>query len=328
MRGQSIRHVVSLLAAIFVATISGGMSEVYAKIDIAEIKGLKCLSACRVKLKEKAPAAKHLSLYHLQLKDNSEIFVLAFPANGNLKLAVHMAERRTAPTGQQAKEERAVAAVNGGYFNLSDGVSASYVVVGGVTCADPKKNKALTSNPKLQTFLPQIFDRSELRIMKDARGDIHYAIATHQEALPSGMKLVDSLQGGPRLLPELTAEKEAFVRRDAAGETTDSIGVMRTAARTAVALTHDGQVLVVSVAGKKQSEFSAGLDLATLARLLKNLGAREALNFDGGTSTTMVLQTDLTEGEKAHADGNFQMLVGLTPETLVKSTLCLVECDK
>jgi len=324
MRGPSNRLIFPLLAAIFLATISGGTNAVYANMDIAEIHGLKSLSSCRVKLNERLSSAKHLRLYHLQLKDNSEIFLLAFPVDGSLKLAVHMTSR-TAPTATQAKEARAVAAVNGGYFNLSDGVSASYVVVGGSTCADPKKNRALTGNPKLQEFLPQIYDRSELRILKDKKGNTHYSIARHEEALPAGMTLVDSLQGGPRLLPELMAEKEAFVRRDAAGETTDSIGVMRTAARTAVALTDDGHVLVVSVAGKKQSEFSAGLDLATLAKLLKNLGAREALNFDGGTSTTMVLQTDLTEGEKAHADGNFQMLVGLTPETLVKSTLCIVE---
>ncbi|MBS1998297.1 MAG: phosphodiester glycosidase family protein [Cyanobacteria bacterium SZAS LIN-2] len=235
---------------------------------------------------------------------------------------------RTAPTTRQALEAGALAAVNGGYFNLSDGESASYVVVNGAMVADPTKNKALTGNPKLQPFLKNIFDRSELRVMQDSRGQMHYGVAAHGTALPQDLKLVDALQGGPSLLPELTAEQEAFVRHEPSGETTDSIGVMRTAARTAVGLTDKGQVLVISVAGKKQSEFSAGVDLATLAKLLKNLGATEAINFDGGTSTTMILKTGPAQTKKASADGGFKMLVGRTPETLVKSTLCIVESKK
>ena len=35
----------------------------------------------------------------------------------------------TAPLSQTAASENAAAAVNGGFFNLSDGVSASYIVV-------------------------------------------------------------------------------------------------------------------------------------------------------------------------------------------------------
>jgi len=327
------------IIAFFVATISGGVSPVLSasekdahtsqsEIDLDEINGLKSLSACRAKLYDSCAAVKSLSLYEFHFRDRTSINVLAFPAKSKLKLAVHFAPAHTQATSKQAKSASAIAAVNGGYFNLSDGVSASYAVINGVSAADPKTNRALTENPKLLPFLPQIFDRSELRLLQDKKSELHYVIAAHSEKLPPGMKLIDSLQGGPRLLPELTAEREAFIRHEADGTTTDSIGVMRTAARTAIGLTEDGQVLVVSVAGKKQSEFSAGLDLATLAKLLKNLGAREALNFDGGTSTTMVLQTDLIDGEKAHADGNYQMLVGLTPETRVKSTLCIVERNK
>ena len=74
------------------------------------------------------------------------------------------------------------------------------------------------------------------------------------------------------------------------------------------------------MAGKKQDEFSAGLTLADLALLLSNLGAKEALNLDGGTSSTMVLK-----GGALQSDKDYCMLVGREPETLVKSTLCLIE---
>ncbi len=74
------------------------------------------------------------------------------------------------------------------------------------------------------------------------------------------------------------------------------------------------------MAGKKQDEFSAGLTLTSLADLMSNLGVKDALNFDGGTSATMVLKSDALSKGKGYC-----LLVGREPETRVKSTLCLVE---
>ncbi len=223
----------------------------------------------------------------------------------------------TATTADIAAEKKALLAVNGGYFNLSNGESTSYVVLAGKVCADPSLNKALTENPRLKPFLPQIYNRSELRFLKKVGSKANVAtavkITTHNEPLPEGMALVASLQAGPRLLPQLTAEDEAFVRTEADGRKVDSIGVGRTAARTAVGLTDDGYMLVLAVAGKGQDEFSSGLNLADLAKLLKKLGAVDAINFDGGTSTTMVKR------EKDH--GPYETLIGRTPQTRVRSAL-------
>ena len=226
-------------------------------------------------------------------------------------LALESAKSRTAPTSAIVKEQKASFGVNGGYFNLSNGDSTSYVALNGAICADPTKNPILTENPKLKPFLPQIYNRTEVRFLK-AKGKLPgVQIAAHNEPLPTGRLLDSALQGGPRLLPTLTAEQEAFVRTEADGKQVDSIGVGRTAARTAVAVTADGFLLILSVAGKGQDEFSSGLTLADLAKLLKNLGAVEALNLDGGTSTTMV----------QHGT----MLIGRTPETRVRSALLVFD---
>ncbi|HZT83085.1 MAG TPA: phosphodiester glycosidase family protein, partial [Gemmataceae bacterium] len=53
--------------------------------------------------------------------------------------------------------------------------------------------------------------------------------------------------------------------------------------RTVVGLTPAGEVLLVTVDG---SPTSAGLTLAETTRLLAGLGATDALNLDGGGSTT------------------------------------------
>ncbi|HQZ81698.1 MAG TPA: phosphodiester glycosidase family protein [Pyrinomonadaceae bacterium] len=57
--------------------------------------------------------------------------------------------------------------------------------------------------------------------------------------------------------------------------------------RTAVAILTDGKVLLLTADGR--SDASTGIDLYDLADFLLALGAVDALNLDGGGSTTMVL---------------------------------------
>jgi hypothetical protein len=291
-----------------------------------DIKGWRTLAPFERKLAR--AEAKQLRYFQFSLDGGAKVSLLLHEGDaqkgghhkgGGLRLAAKLSPK-CEPTSKQAKENKALAALNGGYFNLSDGASIGYVVVDGTVQADPNNNQALLQNPKLRPFLPQIFKRSELRVMEDGSGALHYTVAAHDAPLPQGLKLVDSLQGGPRLLPDLTASQEAFVRIEADGHESDSIGAKLTAARTAIGLCDNGGFMLVCVAGKKQDEFSAGLTLADLAKLLSNLGAREALNFDGGTSTTMVLK-----GGALQSGRDYCMLVGREPETLVKSTLCLIE---
>lgn len=59
--------------------------------------------------------------------------------------------------------------------------------------------------------------------------------------------------------------------------------------RTAIATLADGRALLVVVDGR-QPALSVGMSLAELARLLLELGAREAMNLDGGGSTAMVVK--------------------------------------
>ena len=57
--------------------------------------------------------------------------------------------------------------------------------------------------------------------------------------------------------------------------------------RTAVAKLKDGKFLMLTADGR--SDASAGLDLNDLAAYLLELGAVDAMNLDGGGSTTMFL---------------------------------------
>jgi hypothetical protein len=76
--------------------------------------------------------------------------------------------------------------------------------------------------------------------------------------------------------------------------------------RTAVAILANGKFLMITVDGR--SESSGGISLYDLAKLLLDLGAVEAMNLDGGGSTTMYLNGELVnhpsdkEGERKVSD--------------------------
>jgi exopolysaccharide biosynthesis protein len=62
--------------------------------------------------------------------------------------------------------------------------------------------------------------------------------------------------------------------------------------RTAIARLKSGQVLLLTVDGRQPGE-SIGMSLTMLADLLLEFGAVEAINLDGGGSTTMVIRNKL-----------------------------------
>ncbi|RMG09381.1 MAG: phosphodiester glycosidase family protein [Acidobacteria bacterium] len=76
--------------------------------------------------------------------------------------------------------------------------------------------------------------------------------------------------------------------------------------RTAIARLKDGQILLITADGR--SEDSGGIALKDLAELLLQLGAFEAINLDGGGSTTMFLNGKIVnkpsdkEGERRISD--------------------------
>jgi exopolysaccharide biosynthesis protein len=76
--------------------------------------------------------------------------------------------------------------------------------------------------------------------------------------------------------------------------------------RTAVAKLKDGKFLMITVDGR--SESSGGIGLQDLAEYLLSLGATDAMNLDGGGSTTMYLDGKVVnhpsdkEGERKISD--------------------------
>jgi hypothetical protein len=114
--------------------------------------------------------------------------------------------------------------------------------------------------------------------------DVHIKIIPYTSQLTSVRHLIS---GGPRLVKEgvvyVSKQEERFKSDIARGR----------AARTAVGITKEGKLLLVTVDGlprikdNRSDRSSIGLTLEELAEMMIGLGAVEAMNLDGGGSTTM-----------------------------------------
>jgi hypothetical protein len=80
--------------------------------------------------------------------------------------------------------------------------------------------------------------------------------------------------------------------------------------RTLAGVRTDGKVLLVTVDGRRRG-WSSGVSLVDAARLMRSLGAREALNLDGGGSSAMTVGRRVVSrpsdrsGERPVSDGLF-----------------------
>ena len=201
-----------------------------------------------------------------------------------------------------AQKHGAIAAINGGFFDPENQQSTSYVMQQGVWVADPRQNKRLMNNPKLIPYFQKILNRTEFRRYRCGQ-TIRYDIALHSEASLTGCQLLDALGGGPRLLPELTEVPEGFVDLANGKIIRDPLGSKQPNARSAIGITRDGSLLVVMVAQKPEAPTTSGLSLPALAAFMKAQGVEQAMNLDGGSSSSFYYKGKTFYG-KVNENGN------------------------
>ncbi|HEV3474616.1 MAG TPA: phosphodiester glycosidase family protein, partial [Actinomycetota bacterium] len=82
--------------------------------------------------------------------------------------------------------------------------------------------------------------------------------------------------------------------------------------RTAIGLTGGGRILLVVVDGRRKG--SQGVTLAKMGQIMRGLGARFALNLDGGGSSTMVIKGKVrnvpSEGKERRVSSAVLVLIG------------------
>jgi hypothetical protein len=179
--------------------------------------------------------------------------------------------------------EGCAVAINAGFFDPNNGLTTSAVVTDGALVADPRQNPRLMENPDLTSYLDKILNRSEFR-RYTCDGLPSYAITFHQDPVPAGCDLAESVGAGPQLLPESTALEEGFFD-PATGR--DAIGSQSANARSAVGITADGAIVLAMVA-QVPGVSPSGMSLPDVAALMAERGVVQALNLDGGSSSTLI----------------------------------------
>ena len=95
-----------------------------------------------------------------------------------------------------------------------------------------------------------------------------------------------AISGGPYLM------RQGQLYVDSSAQHFLSKAFLGPAPRTAVGVTADNRLLMVTVDGRQKS-VSVGVTLYEMAKLMQSLGAVDAMNFDGGSSTQMVVKGKL-----------------------------------
>lgn len=168
-------------------------------------------------------------------------------------------------TSQQAEENGAVAAINGTYYNMKEGNSVSFYKIGNEVIdntSDSEFQNRVNGAVREHKGRIEIIEWSKPieQAYKRKRGTV----------LASGPVMLD--QGR---LSDWSACSESFI------ETRHP--------RSAIYTKADGTVVLLTVDGRSAGN-ADGMSIPELAYLIKILGGHDALNLDGGGSTTLWLK--------------------------------------
>ena len=169
-----------------------------------------------------------------------------------------------------------VAGVNADFFSLQTGVPTNALVMRG---------RVVTPPARQPVFAIDSSRRPRIEVLRVASGRDSFTVDDTALARVSLAPVhpLEAVGGRPRLV------RDSSVLADV-----DSIGGAGFATtrhpRTAVGIAGNGRRVLLVVVDGRQPAYSSGMTNRELARLMLALGAHDALNLDGGGSTTMVVE--------------------------------------
>jgi len=191
--------------------------------------------------------------------------------NPKISVSVSTAFNGLERISSQIKRNRAIAGINGGFFSFNPKGPVGLVITTGKLMAPPLSDRPARAAIGITSTRKTVFDRVGY---KD--GKLFSVNSTDWSEVMEAL-------GGVSMLVR-NGQPEVTVLEEAGGVSFSTT----THPRTCVGVTKDNKLLLVTIDGR-QPEVSNGISLNTLAKLMIQLGAVEAMNLDGGGSSTMVL---------------------------------------
>ena len=221
----------------------------------------------------------HRELFH----SNQYITIIEIPRGAKHRLCF-VSDTARATVSEFATRHNALAAVNGSYFDMRTGIPICYLRIGGRQLGINTPGRNDTLNRK------------------------YYQFATVR-LLPSGRPrflVPDSLRMAEALLPDsnlMTAGPMLLHRGATVPQHLEKRFVAARHNRTAIGLKPDGTVILLVADGRFKG-VAEGLSLPELTLLMRWLGCCDAVNLDGGGSSTMYLQGHGQDGIVNHPSDN------------------------
>lgn len=213
---------------------------------------------------EKKKIARGLNLYIWQTDAlfDSQQSINVLEVRKNRKLSIAYEGKALKTTSLFAQEAKALGAVNAGFFDMRNGGSVSYLKVGDELIAENS-----STNPVITTHAISITNKGRLQVLANPKIN----------NLESERSIAYILFTGPLLLLDGQATSLP-----------DNNFSNRRHPRTCACTRKNGQTLLITVDGRNAE--AQGMSLRELTRLLQFLKCEQAINLDGGGSTSMWVQ--------------------------------------
>ena len=197
---------------------------------------------------------------------NQNICLLEIAPDAPVTFGFGYEPRRTA-TSEIARKHGALAAINGSFFDMDLHHPVCYLRIDSVEVGVNTPGSD-TINRKYYQYGAIVLDHDSLFLVKTESARLWERNLPYRNIMTSG----------PLLLKE--GQREQY--------RTDRTFVTNRHPRTAVGIRPDGTILLFTVDGRIKE--SAGMSLDELTKTLLWLGCTEAINLDGGGSTTLYVR--------------------------------------
>lgn len=203
---------------------------------------------------------------------NQNVSILEVKAKKNLMFDLGYDPKNLIKTSDYAIGANAIGALNGTFFDIANGGSVDYIRSDNSVINENRLGKKGNRAAHQRSAL--VFNDGKLSIDKWNNN------TDWETSLPGE----DVMVTGPLLILDNKYEKL---------DTANAFNKTRHP-RSAVAITKNNRVLLITVDGRNEN--SAGMSLFELSKLLRWLKAEDAINLDGGGSTTLWVNNYLENG--------------------------------
>lgn len=254
-----MRQILLLLSALFISCSTIQQARVSSRTTIA--RGVDVIEANYTVTKDGESLPTKLFIMDVRLSDKVTVLATAAEDNNASIKATKEEQTAIAPISKQLEAMQA----NRQNINVLGGVNADFYLI-------KRSNMIKGAMYRGSECLKGDIDEGEnlFLVLKD--GSAHCMTAEEYLALDKNL-IAEAVSGRQMLLNDGVAQSDDTHLEP----------------RTAVGVTKSGKRLFILVGDGRRKEYSNGLSYADMAQIFKSLGAYDALNLDGGGSSSFCL---------------------------------------